>query len=197
MSVRRSTSAFTVATRRCRRGSALRGWSSRMTRIRWSRWREFEPEAEERRGPLPQAPPLIAAEPPVAEWVKAVPGRPGDFRTQAAVEGRDIPLVPLPPAPPRVCRVLGAGGEDGGLRAAHLLYRRSPGRRWSTNLSAGGASAIPRRSERTAATRRGRASGPCPCLEPVDLRRSGVIPLTPRAGSHLYRPTAHPCHASP
>jgi hypothetical protein len=56
----------------------------------------FEPEfGEDRPGPLPQVPALIAAERPVSEWVKAVAGRPGEFRTDAAVEGRDVPLVPF------------------------------------------------------------------------------------------------------
>jgi DUF1680 family protein len=50
---------------------------------------------EDMRGPLPQAPPMIAAERPVADWVKPAPGRPGEFRTDAAVEGRDLPLVPF------------------------------------------------------------------------------------------------------
>jgi hypothetical protein len=54
----------------------------------------FEPE-DDRRGPLPQAPPMIAAERPVTDWVKPAPGRPGEFRTHAAVEGRDLPLVPF------------------------------------------------------------------------------------------------------
>jgi hypothetical protein len=56
----------------------------------------LEPElGEERRGLLPQPPPLITAERPVAEWVKPMPGRPGEFRTEGALEGRDLPLVPF------------------------------------------------------------------------------------------------------
>jgi hypothetical protein len=50
---------------------------------------------EERRAPLPQPPPLIVAERPVAEWVRPAPGRPGEFRTEGALEGRDLPLVPF------------------------------------------------------------------------------------------------------
>jgi hypothetical protein len=38
---------------------------------------------------------MIAAERAVADWVKPSPGRPGEFRTEAAVEGRDLPLVPF------------------------------------------------------------------------------------------------------
>jgi hypothetical protein len=56
----------------------------------------LEPElGEERRGPLTQAPPLLTAERPVAEWVKPVRGRPGEFRTEGALEGREVPLVPF------------------------------------------------------------------------------------------------------
>ncbi|HEY7511806.1 MAG TPA: beta-L-arabinofuranosidase domain-containing protein, partial [Vicinamibacteria bacterium] len=56
----------------------------------------LEPElGEERRGLLPQPPPLITAERPVAEWVKPIPGRPGEFRTEGALEGRELPLVPF------------------------------------------------------------------------------------------------------
>ena len=47
------------------------------------------------RGPLPQAPPMIAAERAVSDWIKPAAGRPGEFRTEAAVEGRDLPLVPF------------------------------------------------------------------------------------------------------
>jgi uncharacterized protein len=50
---------------------------------------------EDLRGPLPQAPPMIAAERPVTDWVRPAPGRPGEFRTEGAVEGRDLPLVPF------------------------------------------------------------------------------------------------------
>jgi len=50
---------------------------------------------EDMRGPLPQAPPMIAAERAVTEWIKPASGRPGEFRTEAAVEGRDLPLVPF------------------------------------------------------------------------------------------------------
>jgi hypothetical protein len=57
---------------------------------------EFERDlGEDMRGPLPQAPPMIAAERGVTEWVKPATGRPGEFRTEAAVEGRDLPLVPF------------------------------------------------------------------------------------------------------
>ena len=56
----------------------------------------LEPElGDDRRGSLPQAPPLITAGRPVAEWVKPAPGRPGEFRTEGALEGRDLPLVPF------------------------------------------------------------------------------------------------------
>jgi DUF1680 family protein len=55
-----------------------------------------EPEPwEERIGDLAPTPPLIVAERPVADWVKPVPGRPGEFRTEGAFEGRDVPLVPF------------------------------------------------------------------------------------------------------
>jgi uncharacterized protein len=57
-----------------------------------------EPErglGDDMRGPLPQAPPMIAAERAVIDWIKPAPGRPGEFRTEAAVEGRDLPLVPF------------------------------------------------------------------------------------------------------
>jgi DUF1680 family protein len=50
---------------------------------------------EERRGLLAQPPPLLTAERPVAEWVKPAPGRPGEFRTEGALEGREVPLVPF------------------------------------------------------------------------------------------------------
>jgi hypothetical protein len=50
---------------------------------------------EDMRGPLPQAPPLIAAERAVSDWIKPAPGRPREVRTEAAVEGRDLPLVPF------------------------------------------------------------------------------------------------------
>jgi DUF1680 family protein len=56
----------------------------------------LEPELGlERRGALLQPPPLITAERPVADWVKPAPGRPGEFRTEGALEGRDLPLVPF------------------------------------------------------------------------------------------------------
>ena len=56
----------------------------------------LEPElGEDRRGALPQAPPLLTAGRPAAEWIKAVPGRPGEFRTDGALEGREVPLVPF------------------------------------------------------------------------------------------------------
>jgi hypothetical protein len=56
----------------------------------------LEPElGDERRGALSQPPPLLTAERPVAEWVKPAPGRPGEFRTEGALEGRDLPLVPF------------------------------------------------------------------------------------------------------
>ncbi|HVR71812.1 MAG TPA: beta-L-arabinofuranosidase domain-containing protein [Vicinamibacteria bacterium] len=56
----------------------------------------LEPDiGDERRGLLSQPPPLITAERPVAEWVKPAPGRPGEFRTEGALEGRDLPLVPF------------------------------------------------------------------------------------------------------
>jgi uncharacterized protein len=50
---------------------------------------------DDMRGPLPQAPPMIAAERAVIDWIKPAAGRPGEFRTEAAVEGRDLPLVPF------------------------------------------------------------------------------------------------------
>ena len=50
---------------------------------------------EDMRGPLPQAPPMIAADRAVNEWIKPARDRPGEFRTEAAVEGRDLPLVPF------------------------------------------------------------------------------------------------------
>ena len=50
---------------------------------------------DDMRGPLPQAPPMIAAERAVIDWIRPAPGRPGEFRTEAAVEGRDLPLVPF------------------------------------------------------------------------------------------------------
>src|SRR4029453_9491941 len=43
-----------------------------------------------RRGGLGQPPPLIVAERPVTDWVKPVPGRPGEFRTEGALEGREV-----------------------------------------------------------------------------------------------------------
>jgi len=55
----------------------------------------WEPDPEDRRGPLPQAPPMIAAERPLTEWIRPASDRPGEFRTHAAVEGRDLPLVPF------------------------------------------------------------------------------------------------------
>src|SRR4029453_13671268 len=51
-------------------------------RRRWAaaeRWRG-------RRGGLGQPPPLIVAERPVTDGVKPVPGRPGEFRTEGALE---------------------------------------------------------------------------------------------------------------
>jgi DUF1680 family protein len=56
----------------------------------------LEPEpGEDRRGALPQAPPLLTAERPVADWVEPVPDRAGEFRTLGALEGREVPLVPF------------------------------------------------------------------------------------------------------
>ncbi len=56
----------------------------------------LEPEAwEERRGAPAPPPPLIVAGRPVTEWVKPAPGRPGEFRTEGALEGREVPLVPF------------------------------------------------------------------------------------------------------
>jgi len=56
----------------------------------------LEPEPwEERRAGLAPTPPLIVGERPVADWVKPTPNRPGEFRTEGAFEGRDVPLVPF------------------------------------------------------------------------------------------------------
>ena len=56
----------------------------------------LEPEPwEERRGGLAPPPPLLVGDRPVTEWVKPSPGRPGEFRTEGALEGRDVPLVPF------------------------------------------------------------------------------------------------------
>jgi uncharacterized protein len=56
----------------------------------------LEPEEwEERRGSLSPPPPLLVGDRPVAEWVKPSPGRPGEFRTEGALEGREVPLVPF------------------------------------------------------------------------------------------------------
>jgi hypothetical protein len=56
----------------------------------------LEPDVgDERRGLLSSPPPLLTAERPVAEWIKPAPGRPGEFRTEGALEGRDLPLVPF------------------------------------------------------------------------------------------------------
>jgi uncharacterized protein len=56
---------------------------------------EPEPWEEERHAGLAQMPPLLVGDRPVADWVKPVPDRPGEFRTQGALEGRDVPLVPF------------------------------------------------------------------------------------------------------
>ena len=56
----------------------------------------LEPEVwEERRGASAQPTPLLVAERPVTEWVKPAPARPGEFRTEGALEGREVPLVPF------------------------------------------------------------------------------------------------------
>ncbi|MET0555300.1 MAG: beta-L-arabinofuranosidase domain-containing protein [Vicinamibacteria bacterium] len=55
-----------------------------------------EPEAwEERYGGLAPSPPLLVGDRPVTEWVKPSPGRPGEFRTEGALEGREVALVPF------------------------------------------------------------------------------------------------------
>lgn len=59
----------------------------------------LEPEPwedrEERHAGLASTPPLIVGGRPVTDWVQPVPGRPGEFRTAGALEGRDLPLVPF------------------------------------------------------------------------------------------------------
>lgn len=61
---------------------------------------DLGPERERRRGAQAPAQPIsipsfLAAEKPVAEWVKAAADRPGVFRTQSVGRERDIDLVPF------------------------------------------------------------------------------------------------------
>jgi DUF1680 family protein len=61
-----------------------------------------EPERERgqgqgqgRRAPLPEAPVLLAASRPVADWVKPVPDKHGEFRTAGVGKEKDVDLVPF------------------------------------------------------------------------------------------------------
>jgi hypothetical protein len=57
---------------------------------------DLGPEPERgARGSLPEPPGLVAAERPIAEWVKPVPDRPGEFRTDGVGRDRDVHLVPF------------------------------------------------------------------------------------------------------
>jgi hypothetical protein len=53
------------------------------------------PEGGGPRPPLPEAPALLAADRPLAEWVKPAEGKPGEFRTEGVGRDRDVPLVPF------------------------------------------------------------------------------------------------------
>jgi hypothetical protein len=58
---------------------------------------------ERRRGPRSSqpaatpinAPALVAAEKPLADWLKPVPGKPGTFRSEGVGQDRDVELVPF------------------------------------------------------------------------------------------------------
>jgi DUF1680 family protein len=60
---------------------------------------DLGPEPPRGRGAAPPAPvdvpSLIAAERPVSEWVKPVPGKPGTFRTDGVGRDRDVELTPF------------------------------------------------------------------------------------------------------
>lgn len=57
---------------------------------------EEERRAPSRRGVLPEpAPVFVSAERPVADWLKAVPGKPNCFRTDGVGKDRDVELVPF------------------------------------------------------------------------------------------------------
>jgi hypothetical protein len=43
----------------------------------------------------PPVPVFVAAEQPVAEWLKAVPGKPGEFRTESVGREKDVDFVPF------------------------------------------------------------------------------------------------------
>jgi DUF1680 family protein len=61
---------------------------------------DLGPEAERGRGrstrsELPQVPVFVAAEQPVTQWLKPVPGEPGRFRTDGVGRDRDVDFVPF------------------------------------------------------------------------------------------------------
>ena len=61
---------------------------------------DLGPEGERRRGrgrgaDRPEVPVFVAAERPLTEWLKAVPDRPGTFRTEGVGKDRDVEFVPF------------------------------------------------------------------------------------------------------
>lgn len=61
---------------------------------------DLGPQPERRRGaapspPLPDVPVLVGARGPVTDWVKAVAGQPGVFRTEGVGRDRDVELLPF------------------------------------------------------------------------------------------------------
>jgi DUF1680 family protein len=61
---------------------------------------DLGPEAERGRGrgaraEPPKVPVFVAAERPVAQWLKPVPGKPGQFRTEGVGRERDVDFVPF------------------------------------------------------------------------------------------------------
>jgi DUF1680 family protein len=57
---------------------------------------DLGPEQRRRgRGPSSEVPVLVAAETPVAEWLKPVPGQPGDFQSAGVGRDKDVQFVPF------------------------------------------------------------------------------------------------------
>ena len=61
---------------------------------------DLGPEQRRRRGssaryPQPRTPVFVAADRPVAEWLKPIPGKPGHFRTDGVGRERDVDFIPF------------------------------------------------------------------------------------------------------
>ncbi len=57
--------------------------------------RTLDPDRPTNRAPLPEAPALVTNERPLGEWLKPIPGRPGDFRSVGVGRDRDVELAPF------------------------------------------------------------------------------------------------------